>query len=127
MSLKKIPRSSSQSILFDSIRLETVRMDENESDGLGFERGFEVSRQCNALHKYNILVGDFPDEVILHTGRISNRPEKYEPCESLDEEEESESASITSIISTELECSDADSKGNLEGFVSYSSDEESSC
>ena len=102
-------------------------MDEDESDGLGFERGFEVSRQCNALHKYNILVGDFPDEVILHTGRISNRPEKYEPCESLDEEEESESASITSIISTELECSDADSKGNLEGFVSYSSDEESSC
>ena len=65
-------------------------MDEDESDGLGFERGFEVSRQCNALHKYNILVGDFPDEVILHTGRISNRPEKYEPCESLDEEEESE-------------------------------------
>ena len=36
-------------------------MDENESDTLGFERGFEVSRQCNALHKYNILVGDFPD------------------------------------------------------------------
>ena len=107
-------------------------MDENESDTLGFERGFEVSRQCNALHKYNILVGDFPDvcfdeSKILHTGRISNRPEKYEPCESLDEEEESESASITSIISNESEYSDVDSKGNLEGFVSYSSDEEPSC
>ena len=107
-------------------------MDKNESDTLGFERGFEVSRQCNALHKYNILVGDFPDvcfdaSKILHTGRISNRPEKYEPCESLDEEEESESASITSIISNESECSDVDSKGNLEGFLSYSSDEESSC
>ena len=64
-------------------------MDENESDTLGFERGFEVSRQCNALHKYNILVGDFPDvcfdeSKILHTGRISNRPKKYEPCESLE-------------------------------------------
>ena len=89
---------------------------------------FEASRQRNALYKYNLSEDDFPDEVILHTGRISNPPEKYEPCESVEDEEESESVSIASIISTELECSDADSKGNLEGFVSYSSsDEESSC
>ena len=87
---------------------------------------FEASRQRNALYKYNLSEDDFPDEVILHTGRISKPPEKYEPCESFDEEEEEEnkSVSITSIISTELECSDADSKGNLEGFVSYSSSDE---
>ena len=85
---------------------------------------FEASRQRNALYKYNLSEDDFPDEVILHTGRISKPPEKYEPCESVDTEEESESVSITSIISTELECSDADSKGNLEGFVSYSSSDE---
>ena len=89
---------------------------------------FEASRQRNALYRYNLSEDDFPDEVILHTGRISKLPEKYEPCESVDTEEESKSVSITSIVSTELECSDADSKGNLEGFVSYSSsDEESSC
>ena len=85
---------------------------------------FEASRQRNALYRYNLSEDDFPDEVILHTGRISKLPEKYEPCESVDTEEESESVSITSIISTELECSDADSKGNLEGFVSYSSSDE---
>ena len=89
---------------------------------------FEASRQRNALYKYNLSEDDFPDEVILHTGRISNPPEKYVPCESVEDEEESKSVSIASIISTEIECSDADSKGNLEGFVSYSSsDEKSSC
>ena len=87
-----------------------------------------ITAQRNALNIYNLSEDDFPDEVILHTGRISKLPEKYEPCESVDTEEESKSVSITSIVSTELECSDADSKGNLEGFVSYSSsDEESSC
>ena len=85
-----------------------------------------ITAQRNALNIYNLSEDDFPDEVILHTGRISKPPEKYEPCESFDEEEEEESKSVSimSIISTELECSDADSKGNLEGFVSYSSSDE---
>ena len=85
---------------------------------------FEASRQRNALYKYNLSEDDFPDEVILHTGRISKPPEKYVTCESVEDEEESKSVSIASIISTELECSDVDSKGNLEGFVSYSSSDE---
>ena len=83
---------------------------------------FEASRQRNALYKYNLSEDDFPDEVILHTGRISNPPEKYEPCESVEESETLDSD--TSIISTESECSDADSKGNLDDFVSYSSSDE---
>ena len=83
---------------------------------------FEASRQRNALYRYNLSEDDFPDEVILHTGRISKPPEKYEPCESVEESETLDSD--TSIISTELKCSDADTKGNLEGFVSYISNDE---
>ena len=85
-----------------------------------------ITAQRNALNIYNLSEDDFPDEVILHTGRISKPPEKYEPCESVVESETLDSD--TSIISTESECSDADSKGNLDDFVSYSSsDEEPSC
>ena len=85
-----------------------------------------ITAQRNALNIYNLSEDDFPDEVILHTGRISKPPEKYEPCESVEESETLDSD--TSIISTESECSDADSKGNLDDFVSYSSsDEEPSC
>ena len=81
-----------------------------------------ITAQRNALNIYNLSEDDFPDEVILHTGRISKPPEKYEPCESVEESETLDSD--TSIISTESECSDADTKGNLEGFVSYSSNDE---
>ena len=85
-----------------------------------------ITAQRNALNIYNLSEDDFPDEVILHTGRISKPPEKYEPCESVEESETLDSD--TSIISTESECSDVDSKGNLDDFVSYSSsDEEPSC
>ena len=75
-----------------------------------------ITAQRNALNIYNLSEDDFPDEVILHTGRISKPPEKYEPCESVEESETLDSD--TSIISTESECSDVDSKGNLDDFVS---------
>ena len=52
-----------------------------------------ITAQRNALNIYNLSEDDFPDEVILHTGRISKPPEKYVPCESVEDEEESKSVS----------------------------------